>query len=178
MPFQYCVFLLFPSCIHDSWIFESCCGWTLSTYAVIGSWAEKIEVVTGKVQVGYQEKFFSRGWSGTGTGSPGKWSQHQACWRSRSVWKTLFRHMSKFLGSPVWSLESDMMTPVGPFQPGVPYDSVGQCHLEGLRTFIELYMSEDEHSTSEMGGKIDLSKISASDRTTNEFSSLISWCGI
>ena len=82
--------------------------------------------------------------------------------------------MFTFLGSPVWSLESDMMTPVGPFQPGVPYDSMGQCHLEGLRTFIELYMSEDEHSTSEMGGKIDLSKISASDRTTNEFSSLIS----
>lgn len=30
-----------------------------------------------------------RWWLGTGTGSPGKQSQHQACWSSRSVWTML-----------------------------------------------------------------------------------------
>lgn len=111
-----------------------------------------------------------------GTDPPGKWSQHQACWRSRSVWKTLLRHTLEFLGSPVCSLESDVMTPMGPLQPGVFYDSMGQHHLEGLRTSIDLYLSQ--HPTWETRGKTDLLEISASDRTTNELWSVISWCGI
>jgi len=35
------------------------------------------------------------GWSVTGTGFPRAWSQHQACWDSRSTWMTL-SHMVQF----------------------------------------------------------------------------------
>lgn len=60
----------------------------------------ELSCVSG-VQVGHQEKGCSllRGWLVTGTSSPGKWSQHQACQTSKNIWMLLLVIRFSFIQS-------------------------------------------------------------------------------
>ena len=68
-----------------------------------------------------------RGWSHTGTGSPGMQSLHQACLNLRSIWTVHLVTRSKILGRPVWCQELDSMVLMGPFQLMIFYDFMFLC---------------------------------------------------
>ena len=55
-----------------------------------------MKLCQGKFRLDMRRRFFTRGWSVPGTGSPGKWSWHQACRSSRSVWTMLLVIWSSF----------------------------------------------------------------------------------
>ena len=53
------------------------------------TWGNQWSCIRGSSDWTLGKSLSQRGWLVTGTGSPGKWSQHQACQSSRSVWTVL-----------------------------------------------------------------------------------------
>lgn len=62
-----------------------------------------------------------RWWSVTGTCSPGKWSRHQGCQTSRSVW-TMLLVFGLILGTSESNRDLDSMILIGHFQLELFYD--------------------------------------------------------
>lgn len=87
------------------------------------SWVEK---GLGWISEGSSPK----GWLGTSTGSPGKWSQCQAWHHSRSICKSFSGRWCDFLCGPVQSQDLSMGMFVGPFQFSTcyPFDLQSQCN--------------------------------------------------
>ncbi|KAF4804115.1 hypothetical protein TURU_010429 [Turdus rufiventris] len=48
-----------------------------------------LKLCEGRFRLDISQASSLRGWLGTGTGSPGKWSQHQGCQSSKSAWTML-----------------------------------------------------------------------------------------
>ena len=72
------------------------------------------EVGTGSAPQGGQA--LEQGSQGSGHNS--------SCWSSRSIWTPVSDIGFGFLAAPVWSLELDSVTPVGPMQLRISYDSI------------------------------------------------------
>lgn len=87
---------------------------------------------------------------GTGAGFPEKWSRHQTCQNSGSIWTTLLDTWSGFLSGPFWTLELDSMILMGAFQLMIFYSMIAHHPPNDAQTFPKQWQPALAASSSQL----------------------------
>ena len=96
----------------------------------------------GRVRQGVKKRYFIKGWSGPGAGSPGQWS-HPKTAGVQGAFGQCSQTQDLILGCYLWSQDLNLMILVGPFQLVIFCDSVSNH----LRQPVALPLEEKKKNT-------------------------------